>query len=142
MNLKTEVTRKQSKSNFPKKIKFITPDTHTYILVTTVLRCALLPYYRRNSFKTIVHKRRTVFSSQNLKNLIYFPFSGVFSMTKNSWKWNGLILSQKQYLDRINSFSLTHLFPMHPYKGVEKKSASGTNGLNWFSSCDSIFKWN
>ena len=65
-NLKTEVTRTQSTPNFPKNERFLPPDTHTYvcvsggkkrsffgkfgvlcILVTSVLRFALLPYYRR-----------------------------------------------------------------------------------------------
>ena len=65
MNLKTEVTRIQSPPNFPKNERFLTPDTHTYvcvsggkkrsffgkfgvlsILVTSVLRFAVLLYYR------------------------------------------------------------------------------------------------
>ena len=40
-NLKTEVTRKQSTPNFPKNKHFLPPDTYT------VLRFALLSYYRR-----------------------------------------------------------------------------------------------
>ena len=62
-----EVTRIQSTPNFPKKEHFLPPDTHTYvcvsgckkcsffgtlgmlcILVTSVLRFAFLPYYRRS----------------------------------------------------------------------------------------------
>ena len=60
------VTRKQSTSNFPKNNNFLPPQTHTCVcvsggkkysffgklgvlcfLVTSVLRYALLPYYRR-----------------------------------------------------------------------------------------------
>ena len=63
---KTEVRRIQSTPNFPKNERFLPPDTHTCvcvpggkkrlffgkfgvlcILVTSVLRFALLPYYRR-----------------------------------------------------------------------------------------------
>ena len=67
MNLKTEITRKQSKLNFPPKIEhFLLLDTHTYVcvsggkkcsffrkfhvlcfLVTSVLWFTLLSYYRR-----------------------------------------------------------------------------------------------
>ena len=66
MNLKTEVTRKQSKPNFPKNEHFLPRDTCRYkcvsedkkcsfsgkfdvlcFIVTSVLRFALLPYYRR-----------------------------------------------------------------------------------------------
>ena len=65
MNLKTGVTRKQSKSNFPKNEHFLPHDTHLHVcvsggkkcsfcgkfdvlcfLVTAVGRFALLPYYR------------------------------------------------------------------------------------------------
>ena len=63
-DLRTEVTRIQSTPNFPKNKRSLPPDTHTYvcvsggkkrsflgkfgvlcILVTSVLRFALLPYY-------------------------------------------------------------------------------------------------
>ena len=66
-NLEKGVTRKQSRSNFPKNEHFLPPDRHTGVfvsggkkcsffrkfdllglLVTPVLRFALLPYYRRN----------------------------------------------------------------------------------------------
>ena len=65
MNLKTEVTRKQSKPNFPKNENVLPPDTQMYVCVSgvwndrfsenlpcfvfllPVLRFALLPYYRR-----------------------------------------------------------------------------------------------
>ena len=63
-NLKTEVTRKQSTSNFPKNGHFLSPDAQTYIsggekcslfgkfgvlsfVETPVLRFALLTYYRQ-----------------------------------------------------------------------------------------------
>ena len=81
-NKKTKHTKFSEKNE-----DFLPHDTHTYVPVTTVLRFALLPYYRRISFKTIGHKRWTVFSSLYLKNLISSPFSGVFSLTnKNSCK--------------------------------------------------------
>ena len=63
-----QVTRIQSMPNFPKNEHFLPPDTHTYvcvsggkkhsffrkfgmlcILVTSVLRFALLPYYRKTN---------------------------------------------------------------------------------------------
>ena len=61
----SKVTRIQSTPNFPKSKRFLPPDKHTYvsvgkkcslfgkfgvlcILVTSVLRFALLSYYRRN----------------------------------------------------------------------------------------------
>ena len=63
-NLKTNVSRKQSMSNFPKNKHFLPPDTHTYVCVsggkkglffrkfkvlcsleTPVFRFTLLPYY-------------------------------------------------------------------------------------------------
>ena len=66
-NLETGVTRKQSKSDFPKNEHFLPPDRYTGVLVsggkkcsffrkfdllgllvTPLLRFALLPYYRRN----------------------------------------------------------------------------------------------
>ena len=65
-NLKTEITRKQGTPNFLKNEHFLPPDTHMYVcmsvgkkssflgkfgvlcfLITTVLRFALSPYYRR-----------------------------------------------------------------------------------------------
>ena len=65
-NLKTDVSRKQSKPKFPKNKHFLPPDTHTYVCVsggkkclffgnfgvlcfleTPVLRFALLPYSRQ-----------------------------------------------------------------------------------------------
>ena len=65
LNLKTEVTRKQSKPNIPKNQHFLPPDAHTYLcisggkkcsffgkfgvfcfLITLILRFALLSYYR------------------------------------------------------------------------------------------------
>ena len=67
---KTKVTRKQGMPNFPKKEHFLHPHMHTYVcasegkkcsssenlalcfLVTSVLRFAILPYYRR--IKTIL----------------------------------------------------------------------------------------
>ena len=74
MWVKTEVTRMQSKPHFPKNERFLPPDTHTYvyvsggkkrsffgklgvlcILVTSVLRFALLPYYRRKVVSSL-HK--------------------------------------------------------------------------------------
>ena len=33
MNLKTEVTRKQSTPNFPENAHFLPPDTHTYVVI-------------------------------------------------------------------------------------------------------------
>ena len=65
-NLKTNVSRKQSSPNFLKNQHFLPPDTHTYVCVLggkkcsffgkfgalcfleiSLLRLALLPYYRR-----------------------------------------------------------------------------------------------
>ena len=64
VNLKTEVTRKQSTSNFPDNEHFSPPNTHVFksgskkcllfgkfgvlcFLVTSGLRFAILPYHRR-----------------------------------------------------------------------------------------------
>ena len=63
---KERISRKQSTPNFPEKEHFLPPDTHTYVcvwvgkkcsffrkicflcfLITSVLRCAFLPYYWR-----------------------------------------------------------------------------------------------
>ena len=91
-----QVTRIQSMPNFPKNEHFLPPDTHTYvcvsggkkhsffrkfgmlcILVTSVLRFALLPYYRKtNEFcqPTVVLFRLI---SPSLEVLQYPPLSSL-----------------------------------------------------------------
>ena len=94
---KTEVTRKQSTVNFLKKVHFLSPDTHAYVcvsggqkcslfgkfgvfcfLVTSVLRSALLPYYRRVQIKN--HIKMELPLPQSKKMNLSFPLHHFFSM--------------------------------------------------------------
>ena len=100
-NLKTEVIRIQSTPNFPKYEHFLPPDTHTYvcvsrvkkhsffekfavlcILVTSVLRFALLPYYRRSGILNFSYLKK-----------MWCKLTSQFT-TQWTWLWNSHSLFQ------------------------------------------------
>ena len=112
MNLKTTVTRRQSTLNFSKNEHFLTPDTHTYVcasggkkcsffgkfgvlcfLVTSVLRFALLPYYRGyNVWWKIIFivgllyfLEDDVFFYQGLDCALFKIFSRTFMLVRNRY---------------------------------------------------------
>ena len=92
--IKTGVSRKQTRSNFPKNERFLPPDTHTYVCVsggkkcsffgkfdvlwfleTPVLGFAFLPYYRGSvsffsCFLDFLRKKPRSLRSINCYNLI------------------------------------------------------------------------
>ena len=102
MNHKTEVTRKQSKSNFPINGHFLPPDTHTYgkkcsffgkfgvhsFFVTSVLWFVFLRYYRRVNIFTFSPSRGSHLTFQSpdpyaqskvfLEEQINTPFRSTF----------------------------------------------------------------
>ena len=103
--------RKQSAPNFPKSKHFVPSDTHTYVCVsvgkkysffgkfsvlyfleTTVLRFALLPYYRRHSD---LQAKRSINVSSLYYEQIYRNCVN-FSPSMNSWLKN--VLSLFRYL--------------------------------------------